>query len=259
MHLHVEQRGEGPAVVLAHGFAGSARNFRPQVRALSDRHSVVVYDAPGHARSAAAARSGSTDLAHLVDAFAEVADAASAEPVVAGGLSLGAATALSWALSRPERVRGLILASFPAGRGAAGGVSAGALEFAEAIDREGLEAAGARYVWGPDSGFDSATGALVRQGFLEHPAEALSGLLRGALTELRPPEAMADALATCRIPALVIAGSEDRSSLAACRSLAELLPDARLEVIEGAGHVVNLAAPARFNELAIDFLASLGC
>src|SRR5262249_51553779 len=51
--LHVEKEGDGPAVVLAHGFAGSARNFGPQARALRTGFRVTRYDARGHARSEA--------------------------------------------------------------------------------------------------------------------------------------------------------------------------------------------------------------
>ena len=40
--LYVESVGEGPLVLLAHGFTGSARNWRPQVRALRDRYRVVL-------------------------------------------------------------------------------------------------------------------------------------------------------------------------------------------------------------------------
>src|SRR5690349_2261051 len=45
--LHVERQGSGPAVVLAHGFGGSARNFRPQARALADACTLLTYDARG--------------------------------------------------------------------------------------------------------------------------------------------------------------------------------------------------------------------
>ncbi|MGH0038366.1 MAG: alpha/beta fold hydrolase [Myxococcota bacterium] len=268
MPIYVEQHGRGPAILLAHGFAGSARNFRPQARALSGSHRVVLYDAPGHARTAKPpARTGDGPVVEappgfglddLVVAFGRVANALlGADPFVAGGLSLGAATALHFALARPERVRALVLASFPGGRGVAGSVRAGAAEFADAIERDGLEAAGARFVWGPESGLDPAAGRLVRQGLLEHPGPDLAALLRGALSELPGPDEISDRLAALRVPTLVVAGGEDPVSLDASRRLAGLVPGARFEQIAGAGHVVNLAKPAEFNALLLDFLAGL--
>ena len=59
------------------------------------------------------------------------------------------------------------------------------------------------------------------------------------------------------MPVLLVAGSRDEGSLDATRRLARLLPHARVEVIEGAGHVVNLSATTAFNEILGDFLAGL--
>jgi len=255
VRLHVEQTGDGPPLLLAHGFAGSARNFRPQVRHLRERFRVWLYDAPGHARSEAPDDPEAYALEAFVEAFGRVAERAGPAPLVAGGLSLGATTALLYALRHPERVRALVLASPPPGRGAAGGVSARAVDMAEAIEREGLEAAGERFVWGPESGLDPQAREFVRRGFLEHPPHALAAALRRAVARLPSPADLAARLADLEIPALVLAGSEDEPSLAAAQQLAEFLPAARLEVVQRAGHVVNLADPRAFNAALDGFLA----
>jgi pimeloyl-ACP methyl ester carboxylesterase len=255
--LHMEVAGEGPLVLLAHGFAGSARNFRPQVRALRERHRVVTWDARGQARSPVPA-DGDYSLDALVsDLGAVLEHVGGSERAVVGGLSMGAATALHFALRDPSRVRGLVLASIPAGGGAVGSIATPADVFAEAIERDGLEAAGERFVWGRRSGFDEAGARMIRQGFMEHSPEGSSGLLRGALSELPRPEDIASRLRDLRVPALIVAGAEDSHSLHASRSLASLLPDSRLEVVEAAGHVVNLEAPGEFNRGLVDFIESL--
>src|SRR5262245_26296762 len=171
--LHVEIEGDGPALLLAHGFAGSARNFLPQARAFRDRHRVVRYDARGHARSNAPDDASAYTPATLVADLARVLDRAGAARGVVGGLSMGAGTALRFAIDHPDRVRGLVLAAFPAGARTPGSFAAVADAFADAIEREGLEAAGERFVWGPSSGLDAQTARLVRQGFLEHPPHGL--------------------------------------------------------------------------------------
>jgi pimeloyl-ACP methyl ester carboxylesterase len=68
----------------------------------------------------------------------------------------------------------------------------------------------------------------------------------------------AHALGALRVPVLLIAGGEDAGSVAAARVLAGLLDDARLEIVPGAGHVVNLAAPAVVGDLLRDWLDRLG-
>ena len=162
---------------------------------------------------------------------------------------MGAAVALHAALRTPPRA--LVLSAFPAGPGGARGPSANAAAFADAIDAEGLEAAGARFAWGPDSGLDERGRSLVRQGFLEHAPHALAHILRECLATLADPASLP--LASLRIPVLVIVGANDVGSLAPCETLAEALPEARLVVIEGAGHVVNLAAAAAYNDALLAF------
>jgi pimeloyl-ACP methyl ester carboxylesterase len=252
--LHVEAAGEGPGVVLAHGFGGSARNWRPQVRALRPHHRVVTYDARGHARSEAPVEAAAYRARELIGDMGRAAAASGDALPVVGGLSMGAAVALRYALAHPERVRGLVLAS-PPGRG---GIASRAPDFADAIERDGLEAAGARFVWGPESGLDPAGAALVRQGFLEHPPHALAHTLRELLAKLEPPEALADPLARLSLPVLLVAGERDAGSRASVEALASALPKSELHVIPGAGHVVNLAAPAAFDAALLGFLARVG-
>jgi pimeloyl-ACP methyl ester carboxylesterase len=251
--LHVEAAGAGPGVVLAHGFGGSARNWRPQVRSLRGRFRVVTYDARGHARSEAPTDPAAYRAEELIADLGRAAAASGDAGPVVGGLSMGAAVALRYALARPERVRGLVLAS-PPGRG---GIAARALTFADAIEREGLEAAGARFVWGEGSGLDAAGAALVRQGFLEHAPHALAHTLREFLAGLEPPEVLAEQLAQLARPVLLVAGERDAGSRAACEAYAAALPKSELHVIPNAGHVVNLAAPAVFDAALLGFLARI--
>src|SRR2546422_10643930 len=118
--LHVEVEGSGPAVVLAHGFGGSARNFLSQARALRDHHRIVRFDARGHARSEAPAEAS----AYTPEAFgadlSRVLDQVGARAAVVGGLSMGAGASLRFALAHPERVYGLWLDAFPSTACAAG-------------------------------------------------------------------------------------------------------------------------------------------
>lgn len=243
-------------LLLLHGFGGSGRNFRPQARAFRDRFRVVLPDVRGHARSPDPDGPAACTAEALAADVASVLDRLDVERAVVGGLSMGAAIALEFALRAPERVRGLVLASFPGGRGSRG-VASMALPFAEALENEGLEAAGARFVWGAESGLDPAGAALVRQGFLEHRPHALACVLRGYLAGLPPLASLAPALAEVAAPALVLAGSRDEVSLEPSRRLAALLPAARLVEIADAGHVVNLAAPAAFNAALGRFLDAL--
>ena len=283
--LHVEERGAGPIVALAHGFGGSARNFRREARALQDRHRVVLWDARGHARSAAptdpalyTAEQMVADVGRVLglireDGTAQAAPSSGVSPawgvrpsssvprVVVGGLSMGAGIALGYALAHPERVRALVLAAFPPGarEPREGGLTQAewASSFADAIESKGLEAGAAEYAWGPRSGFDAASAKRVRQGFLEHTPHGMEHVLRGVLATQRSAAELAPQLRALRVPALVVAGAEDRLSRGPSEVLARALPGARLVVIPGAGHVVNLDATAAFDRALREFLDGL--
>jgi pimeloyl-ACP methyl ester carboxylesterase len=276
--LHIEVDGEGPTIVFAHGFGGSARNFRAQARALAVRFRVVRFDARGHARSEAPNDPEAYRPEAFVEDVARVLDEVGASAAVIAALSMGAGIALRFALAYPQRTRALVLASFPAGRvpgsvqsdsapvrlrpamGVAtrnksgSSLSAVAGAFADAIEREGLEAAGAHFVWGPDSGLEPRAAKLIRQGFLEHDPRALAYTLRGLIAAQPSPAALVHVLPTVTQPVLLIVGEHDRSALEASRVLADGLLNARLVVIRDAGHLVNIAQPAAFNAAVDAFL-----
>ena len=258
VELHLEREGEtGPVVCLLHGFGGSARNWRPQLRALRERARPAAFDLRGHARSAAPPDAAAYAPACFVADVARVLDFLGAPRGVVGGLSLGAGIAARFAAAHPERVRGLVLMALPPGAAEGTRQRGWALAFADAIEREGLEAAGARYAWGPDSGLDPAAAKLVRMGFLEHAPHAIAHTLRGLLAVQPGWRELAERLEPLALPTLIVVGGRDSVSRRPCEGLAGALPGARLVVVPEAGHVVNLEARDAVNAALLAFLAEL--
>jgi pimeloyl-ACP methyl ester carboxylesterase len=241
--LHLEIEGDGdPALVLMHGFGGSARNWRPQQRTLKSAHRVALFDVRGHARSDAPDDASAYRPACFANDVARVLDRIGAERAVVGGLSMGAGIAARFAIASPERVRGLVLASIPPGAGEGTRQRDWALAFADALERDGLAAAGARFAWGPESGLDANAAKLVQLGFAEHAPHALAHTLRELLAVQPGADALAAELAPLDAPILLLAGERDPVSLGPTRRLAAALPRAELVVVPGAGHAVNLEA-----------------
>jgi pimeloyl-ACP methyl ester carboxylesterase len=231
-------------VVLCHGFGGSARNFRPQARALGASVRFVLFDARGHARSEKPLPEHAYRLPCLIEDLASVVDLHTSGRVIVGGLSLGAAVALGYALRHPDRIAGLLLASYPT---PPSHLRPWALQFAANIEEFGVEIAGERFIWGPTSRFDPKTRELVRRGFLEHAPWALAALLRHSLAALGPLEDSSGELRELPMPTRIVVGGDDTGSVGPCHLLSRLIPRASLSVLEGAGHVVNLARVAEFN------------
>ncbi len=255
--LHLEVEGDGPLVVFLHGFGGSARNWRPQLRALRGSFRVAAFDLRGHARSEAPDDAALYRPACFVADVARVLDHLGTERAVVGGLSMGAGIAARFAAAHPARVGALVLASLPPGAEQGTRQRGWALAFADAIDREGLEAAGARYAWGAESGLDVNAAKLVRAGFLEHAPHAIAHTLRALLAVQPGWSGIAESLGAQSLPVLVIAGERDPVSLAPCLHLANALARAELLVVPNAGHVVNLEAQGAVSAALRDFLERL--
>ncbi|WP_437679200.1 alpha/beta fold hydrolase [Sorangium sp. So ce131] len=114
LHLY-DGAGTGPlpTIVLLHGIGSSALPYAPVLQRLRRRaRRVIAAEAPGHGWSAAPACAFTPEC--LSTAMNELLDRELDEPAVVVGNSLGGAVAVSYALSSPDRVRALVLAS-PAG------------------------------------------------------------------------------------------------------------------------------------------------
>jgi pimeloyl-ACP methyl ester carboxylesterase len=111
--LAVEEAGDGsapaPPLVLAHGLTATRRYVVHGSRALERAgHRVVAYDARGHGDSDPAPQPTAYEYRDLVADLGAVLDERALDRVVLVGASMGAATALAYALAQPERVAALV-------------------------------------------------------------------------------------------------------------------------------------------------------
>jgi 3-oxoadipate enol-lactonase len=235
-------------LVLLHAFPLDAGLWSGVVPELSADRTVVTAEFPGLGR--APARPGAT-----VDGFAdEVAERIAALPggrAAVGGLSLGGYVALALAARHPERVAALVLSNTraePDTEEAAAGRHAGAAQVRAGGLAAFLDGFVPRMVAPGDLAARHATRAIAEAQDPEAVAVALEALAGRA--DRRPD------LAAMDVPALVIAGSEDvLTPPALSEALVAALPDARLHLVEGAGHLTALERPAEWAATVRAFLA----
>jgi pimeloyl-ACP methyl ester carboxylesterase len=179
--LAVEEAGEGPAVVLAHGLTATRRYVVHGSKMLErSGYRVIGYDARGHGESEPAPEPCAYDYADLVGDVERVLDDRGVEDAVLVGVSMGAATTLAFTLRAPERVRALVQVT-PAHLGGRGedidDERWNAL--ADGLERDGVEGFMRAYGEPPvDERFRSLILTAIRQRIERH----------------RHPEAVADAL-----------------------------------------------------------------
>jgi pimeloyl-ACP methyl ester carboxylesterase len=114
IHLHIAEQGEGPLVVMCHGFPECWYSWRHQLAALSAAgFHAVAPDMRGYGQSDRPEAIDQFTLLHVVGDIVGLLDALGAEQAVIAGHDWGATTAWRAALLRPDRFRAVIALSVP--------------------------------------------------------------------------------------------------------------------------------------------------
>lgn len=110
----VTESGEGPAVVMCHGFPGLGFSYRHQIRALADEgFRAVAPDMPGYGGTDTPEDVAEYTNDRVADRLVDLLDALNIEDAVLVGHDFGAPAVWTVAEKYPERVRGLVLLAVP--------------------------------------------------------------------------------------------------------------------------------------------------
>ena len=243
----------GAPVVLIHGASGNLRDWTFSIAPeLAAERRVIAIDRPGFGYSERPAAGAGDPRAQAALLRRAVAAMGVKRPIVAGH-SLGGAVAMAWALDAPGEVAGVVVISGVASpyEGAAqlfGGLGVQELamslyaEYLKSTVEDGGVERFVRRVFKPQTpppGYvDYVGGPLaLRQSTLDANIEDIAGL-NPALT------AMAPAYPGLNVPVEILHGDQDFISVEKqARPLAAVLPNARLTVLKGVGHMAHHAAP----------------
>ena len=249
LEIAYERVGEGPPLVFVHGAASDARVWQPQLTALADEFEVVAWDEPGTGRSSDLP--ADFNLGDYANCLATLIKALELGPAHVAGLSWGGTVAQELYRLHPGLVATLILAGSYAGW--KGSLPEEEVRARVAGVRQMLET--------PPEDFDPTLPGL----FAGDPPPEFVPLLEAIAADIRPQSlgiqlfAMAevdqrDLLPRIAAPTLLIWGELDaRSPLGVARQFEQAIPDTKLVVIPGCGHVSNLERPAAFNQAVREF------
>ena len=244
-----EEAGGGGAtpLIFLHGVGSDKSVWRPQLHYFSGDRRCVAFDYPGYGESSGAAEDTTRD--DYARAIFAAMDALGIARAHICGLSLGGVIAIAMHAESPERAASLVLAdSF-------------------AVHPEGA----ALYERSLGGSGDMRALAEARTDFLL--AQPADPALRAEVIETMariPPAAYVvgaravwladqhDRARNIRVPTLVLCGSEDKPTPPALSlALAKLIPGARYEAIDRAGHLTNLEQPDAFNHLVGAFIEEI--
>ena len=253
--LPMIERGDGPAVLFAHGTLMDHTMFRHQVHSLRERYRAISYNL----RAGTDLCASSYTNADLVDDCLRLMDDLSIERCVLGGLSMGGFMAIDFALKYPERVAGIILLDTmavgytPDERALFG-------SYFDPLDVDG-PLPQAFIEWFTPVIFSKR--AILRQPELirywterwaERPARSVHREYRSWIDKAD----MTAPLANLSCGTLIIHGSDDAGiDVAQAHLMHRHIAGAQLRVIEGCGHASSEEAPAEVNAAIHDFLGRM--
>jgi pimeloyl-ACP methyl ester carboxylesterase len=250
--LWVDQRGDGPDVLLLAGLSDPVEAWTFQLEGLSDRYRLTAFDNRGAGRSPMVP-DGFT-VVDMADDAAEVLRSLGIESAHVMGFSGGSANAQELALRHPELVRSLVLVSTWARPDRYFRAALDAWRWlAEAApsERAMLEAF-FLWIYTPRAHADGTVEAIIEEALaFEHP-QAPEGFLR-QLDAWAPHDTL-DRLGSIDVPTLVVAGGQDRiAGPALNREVADAIGGAELVVLPDEAHQPFQERPDAFNTMVADF------
>lgn len=257
----VEVRGDGPPLLLIHGFTGRGSDWAPFLPYLRRPRTTITVDLLGHGDSESPADPARHAIERQAVDLAGILRRLGLAPADVVGYSLGARVALRMAVAEPDVVARLFLESPSAGIADPADRAARRTadeQLAQLLDRDGIEAFVDRWEKLPVFGAERAMPAVERDRLhaarLHNQPAGLAASLRGAGQGAMEP--LHDRLAGVTAPTLVVVGALDATGSDRARAIASGIPGARLAILNGIGHAPHREAPDRFGPLLFDFLAS---
>ena len=249
--LAVDIRGDGPALLLVHGFPLDRTLWAHQVATLAgwrriapDLRGMGSSDVPEDGYSIAAY---ADDLVHLLDRLRVTR-------AVVAGLSMGGYVVFDLWRRYRDRIAGVILADTRADADSAEG-RAGRDAMIQLAQADGSRAVAERMLPRVLGRSTQQTQPILVDQVREMMARAPVNGVIGALWAMKERPDATSLLSTIDVPALVVVGQEDElTPPSAARALADAIPSAALTVIPGAGHLSPLEAPTAVSRVLAEFL-----
>lgn len=244
--IWTERVGEGPDVLLIGGLADTVESWQFQLDGLRDRYRLTAFDNRGAGRTAMP--DGPVSVEAMADDAAEVLRAVGVRSAHVAGFSGGSIVSQELALRHPELVRSLVLQStWPVMDHYLRSWLLFVRWLVEVAPSERAFLEGFFLDIYTPRAYNDGTIAQIIDEVLAFPHKQTTKDLQSYIDALTEHDTT-DRLPEISAPTLVLAGGSDTTSRPPlCRAVAELIPDARFEVMEGEAHQPFQEVPDEWN------------
>ena len=250
-----DDQGKGETIIFIHGHPFNRSMWLPQAELLRRTYRVIALDLRGYGESMVTA--GKVRLEDHAADIRNLLDHLGVDQIILGGLSMGGQIVMEFYRQFPERVRALMLADTfaqldtPQSR-------ENRIKTADRLILEGMEHYSAEVL-----------SKMITPANIESMPEVAAHVM--VMMKTTPPDGAAASLhgraerrdylpilSGIIVPTLIVVGREDEfTPVNDAELMHSLIPNSKLEVIEGAGHMPNLEREREFNLLLINWLATI--
>jgi 3-oxoadipate enol-lactonase len=242
---YAEQGTSGTAIVFLHGVGSDKSVWHPQLTRFGSERRSIAFDYPGYGESDPAPEGTTRDdyASAIISAMHELG----VDRAHICGLSLGGVVAIAMHHAAPERCASLILADtfavHPEGRGIYD------RSVAASNDLRAMAEARVDVLLAQPADPEVRREVIETMSRIDPPAYRIGAEAVWLADQRQRAQEIA-------VPSLILVGDQDLiTPIELSNELVDLIPDAQMRVIGGAGHLTNLEQPGAFNQMVAEFIA----
>ena len=261
VNIHYQVAGQGLPLIFSHEFAGDITSWEPQVNFLARRYRVITYCHRGYPPSGVPEEPGAYSQERLVADMQELLTHLGIEAAYVAGLSMGAATALSFAIALPDMCRALVVAATGTGSTDRERHLEAFRQNVQRLQSEGMGGFAGEYASGPTrvqfQRKDPVGWEKFRAGLAAHSAMGSALMTQGVQLKRPTVFQLEEEMRRMTVPTLLMVGDEDEPCIEPMLFMKRCIPGSGLVMFPQSGHAINLEEPALFNSTVLDFLTAV--
>ena len=261
VNIHYQVAGQGLPLIFAHEFAGDITSWEPQVNYFARRYRVITYCHRGYPPSDVPEEPGAYSQERLVADMRELLTHLGFERAYIAGLSMGASTALRFAIAHPEMCRALIVASTGTGSTDVERHLEVWRQNVQRLQSEGIGGYADEYARGPAriqfQRKDPVGWEKFRAGLAAHSAMGSALMTQGVQLKRPTVFQLEENMRRLTMPTLLMVGDEDQPCIEPMLFMKQCIPGSGLAMFPLSGHAINLEEPVLFNSTVLDFLTAV--